>query len=334
MAAAARPNPADARIPCPMCGGLIHPIAGRCKHCKGDLSALRSARPAAVASLPALHAKGQVAINPYANGTANGHPAHTNGHANGQAAPYAPMAAMSASAPTISQLADHMAPMHMPAVDGSTPILPPRPTGRMYASTMPRSSWWKSWPLIVIVLAVIAIVTAVVLMVWPPGGTSDKGVTRGNSLAPPPAPERMDTNPLVPNQPPARSGDPWSDPNAPKPTKPNIDIPDDPDPDDPSPPTGSFGGFGGVTGAITMSMMRHACDRAEACGKLDSTLKDYCQMAKGLPTSPVPASCLAAKRCFDHIDEMSCTTTPFDDVTALGSVQYKIQDCVEALVCS
>src|SRR5690242_1654723 len=62
MAAAARPGSGslsgearDARVPCPLCGGLVHPIAGRCKHCKADLGAYRAARPAASAPLPALH---------------------------------------------------------------------------------------------------------------------------------------------------------------------------------------------------------------------------------------------------------------------------------------
>src|SRR5438045_2510286 len=61
MAAAARPGPPDprdardGRVPCPLCGGLIHPIAGKCKHCKADLTAYRSAPPAASAPLPALH---------------------------------------------------------------------------------------------------------------------------------------------------------------------------------------------------------------------------------------------------------------------------------------
>src|SRR5215467_11037283 len=61
MAAAARPGPPearDARVPCPLCGGLIHPIAGKCKHCKADLSAYRAARPAANTPLPALHPAG------------------------------------------------------------------------------------------------------------------------------------------------------------------------------------------------------------------------------------------------------------------------------------
>ncbi|MEO8706034.1 MAG: peptidylprolyl isomerase [Kofleriaceae bacterium] len=47
------PRP-DARIACPLCGQPVHPIAGRCKHCKGDLGALRDHRPAAVAELPSL----------------------------------------------------------------------------------------------------------------------------------------------------------------------------------------------------------------------------------------------------------------------------------------
>jgi peptidyl-prolyl cis-trans isomerase A (cyclophilin A) len=47
-----------ARIPCPACGGLVHPISGRCKHCKADLHALRGSRPAAAAQLPALVGKG------------------------------------------------------------------------------------------------------------------------------------------------------------------------------------------------------------------------------------------------------------------------------------
>jgi hypothetical protein len=47
MALAARPSPAgaprslDVRTVCPVCGGSIHPVAGRCKHCKADLVKLR-----------------------------------------------------------------------------------------------------------------------------------------------------------------------------------------------------------------------------------------------------------------------------------------------------
>ena len=37
-----------------MCGGLVHPIAGRCKHCRGDLRGRRAGRAAAPAQLPPL----------------------------------------------------------------------------------------------------------------------------------------------------------------------------------------------------------------------------------------------------------------------------------------
>lgn len=43
MAAVARspeaPDAMSPRVPCPFCGGPLHPIAGRCKHCKQDLAA-------------------------------------------------------------------------------------------------------------------------------------------------------------------------------------------------------------------------------------------------------------------------------------------------------
>ncbi len=307
-----------------MCGGLIHPIAGRCKHCKTDLSALRAARPAAMAPLPALHAHGNGAIN---SPKGTGSPASTNGHgSNGHAYPghAAPLPVPYAPIP---HAAAHAAvPMAMPRQDGSQPILPPRPTGRMYATSAPAGSvWWKSWPLVVIILAGLAIVAAVVLMVWPPGGASDKGVKNG-ALSP--APDRMDTNPLPPDQPQAHSGDPWNNGSGQKKPDPpaKIDIPDDPDPVDPDPSSGGATLRG--QGAIVMAIMGRACQRAATCGSLDSALKDYCDMATKIPSSP--PTCAAAKRCMDRIDEISCSAG-FDDMAALQSATYKLQDCVEAL---
>src|SRR5215207_126382 len=95
MAAARPPGIADARVPCPLCGGLIHPVAGRCKHCKEDLTQFRAGRPQAAAALPALNGKPVVSTN------------GTNGHV--VAAPI---------------------PVAMPVThnDGSQPILPPRTT--------------------------------------------------------------------------------------------------------------------------------------------------------------------------------------------------------------
>ena len=45
----------EARVPCPVCRGPIHPVAGRCKHCKTDLAAMRAGKPQeAPGALPSL----------------------------------------------------------------------------------------------------------------------------------------------------------------------------------------------------------------------------------------------------------------------------------------
>ena len=45
MAAVRPAHASEGRVPCPACGGLIHPVAGRCKHCKQDVAALRAGGP-------------------------------------------------------------------------------------------------------------------------------------------------------------------------------------------------------------------------------------------------------------------------------------------------
>jgi predicted amidophosphoribosyltransferase len=41
------------RVACPACGAAIHPIAGRCRHCRADLTrALDGPRPPAPAAAP------------------------------------------------------------------------------------------------------------------------------------------------------------------------------------------------------------------------------------------------------------------------------------------
>lgn len=292
-----------------MCGGQIHPIAGRCKHCKGDLGVLRAGRPAAATALPQLDA---------------------NGRADG----YKPNGQPIAASPVVTS-----------HVDPEVQILPPRPTGRMYVAQAPTASWWRHWPVIAIGVAGLGIVVAVIVLFWPRATAKDSG-TREGSLSIP-APDRMETNPLLPptsTQP--RSGDPWNDhsikPKDPDPSpapngavKPDLDIPDDPDdPGDPLPAApGGFGGPLSGSGAIVMAMMKHACTRAESCvDHLDPVIIQYCEMANKLPTTPPPASCPAAQRCLNRIDEMSCSTK-LDDVQALASVMYNFQDCVKAIGC-
>lgn len=324
MAAAAKaPGPADARIPCPLCGGQIHPIAGRCKHCKGDISATRSSRPQAAAALPALQASAPPQPIYYASGG--------NGHANGQAKP---------SHPANAHMAVPIA-LRTPVEDQSQPILPQRPTARMEASGTAAPATWKSWPVIVIGIAVIAIIFAVILIMWPAAAATKADA---KTLAPPPAPERMDTNPLPSSgNGPSGSIDPWSNKNgaAPDPApsqppgKPSVpDIDDIQPPDLADPFRGGGGGIGGNINsqaaiALMSAIVKHSCDRLATCPNgSDPTVKMACDASRlALPNTP-PPTCSAAQRCLSKIDALPCDD--LDPQMTLGMVS-SFQDCIEAM---
>lgn len=307
MAAARPPGIADARVPCPLCGGLIHPIAGRCKHCKEDLTAHRAARPQATVALPPLSNAKQ------ANGT--------NGHAPAVAGP-----AATATAPR----------------EASQPILPPRTTARSMPAARP--SVWRSWPMLVIVLAAVAIVTATVIMLLPP----DRKKARGKMSAPP-APERMQTNPLPEKH---SQIDPWAappgtvpqapDPQPAVPTPPAPMDPDVPDPDDDD-IWGGGGGVGGLglpggggmlgtpgRGAFLINVLDRACKRLATCPDVDqSALTIICEQVAMIPKPPVPR-CAAAQRCLEAIDRLSCSQAQF---TSPMSMFTLFDDCSAADNC-
>ena len=307
MAVAARPGPSDARLPCPLCGGLIHPIAGKCKHCKADLSTYHAARPAANTPLPALRA---------------GHDA----------------AALAVTA--------HAVPMPA-AREPSAPVLPPRPTGRAPAAPA-HASGWRSWPVLVIIVAGIAIVVAAVLMVWPP--SRGQGGDAGKHVVQPPAPERMDTqNPgmAAPRTQPAPRPDPWSQPHAavPSPHDPSADLtpPDDShddqdsDPDAVPPPTprGRPAPRRGLTvntsGVVMLAMAVHLCRKMVQCGNDDLTTKSMCDTVASSATD-IPANCPAANRCLERIDAMSCSSQN-DDLSQLTMLLTQFRDCADAVRC-
>lgn len=154
---------ADARIPCPVCGGAIHPIAGRCKHCKTDLAAVRERRPHAQAALPALIANAQQA---------------TFRPAVGEAVPSA-----------------------LEREPVSQPILPPRPTGRMAVPR--RRTSWPIVVIGISVVAIAGSVVAIIATsgskaTADSGGTKDGGakVAAGSSAPSVDAPSRdMDVRP-------------------------------------------------------------------------------------------------------------------------------------------
>jgi hypothetical protein len=368
MAAATRPGPAEARVPCPLCGGLIHPIAGRCKHCKGDLREYRSTRPAAGATLPALSqpssashgtahgtAHGSSAgsstgsLNGHVNGTGHG-TGHINGHgpATNGYQPQPPQqsraqAAAALSLPVIPRLGPGAGPIE------AVQILPPRPTGP-HAAPAPRAAW-PSWPVIVIILAVIAIVAAVVLMLFPPGGAAAQDEGTNHSLQP--APDRMNTDPApaTPRQPPSAAPDPWSrGGSGSAPTKPPSAqaTPDDPDIDDPdvddalasrdpfSRRGGGAGGLGLGGGlasprvGMLYSIIKHACTRLSSCGATTPQTKMLCDVYTRVPA--VTPSCSAATRCLRSIDDLSCDALG-TDASALWQLKDKLDDCSDAMSC-
>jgi hypothetical protein len=312
MAAAARP---DARVPCPLCGGLIHPIAGRCKHCKADVAGARGARPAAAIALPALlpaeppPPRGPLGPEPPAAGL-------------GSPAPGAAGRPRDALGPPRAPAAPHQA--------DPAPVLPPRPTGGLPAvpSAARARSLWRSWPVIVIVLAGLAIATAVVLLVVPadPVDAGTRGVGRDGA----PAPDRMPTAPpsgRAPAAPPSTGPDPWADPAppaAPSPAPPDPDpAVDDPDlapgqlPDPPDPPDPAASGLSlprGGTGAARPprvpfhQVVRWGCARARACGAASPAVASVCAPIESAQASSPPPGCPAARACRGAIADVPCAS--------------------------
>jgi hypothetical protein len=318
MAAAARPgspDARDARVPCPQCGGLIHPIAGKCKHCKADLTAFRSARPAANTPLPALN---------HAPAPVNGQP------------PHAPIA--------------HAVAMPPAPYDAGRPVLPPRPSAHA-ATAEPAGSAWRSWPVLVIVLAMLAIVAAVVLMMWPPRSRDGKRALqpppapeRMDTQTPPVMP-KIDSPATPPQAPQGSAHDPWSgqpptgtDPSAAQdPADPAQADPadaDDPDLDAidltprAGPPRRHAPPLNG-SGMLVLAMTAHVCQKLAVCDTSDARMKNACDMISRMRT--VPPTCPAAQRCFQQIDAMTCSDQP-------GSLQVdrlfrRFSDCLDAMHC-
>ncbi len=164
MAVASR-SPADARdarVPCAQCGGLVHPIAGRCKHCKADLAAARTAHAPALAVLPPL-ANPTSAPAPAKPLPQIAAPAPLAVPPNAETLVGATPVVMASAVPSIVVATAPAREAYNPMPDGR-PILPPRPTGRMRARGDERGWLARNWPVIVIVLASIAIILAVILM--------------------------------------------------------------------------------------------------------------------------------------------------------------------------
>jgi hypothetical protein len=215
--------------------------------------------------------------------------------------------------------------------DVGTPILPPRQTGRSYAA-QPSARSWKSWPMLVIVLASIAIVVAVVMMVWPPSQAD-----AGRHVAQPPAPERMETDPLPPPGAGNTNGaDPWGGHSQadPQPRHTPDPVPNTPPPpnaaqhDPLGDPFAGLGQLGGVAGAdMMMAAAAHACTKMKSCPNADDMLTQVCETVSMFPPS-APPTCDAGKRCLEAIDKMDCGADMSN--TSPLTLANQFQDCIKA----
>lgn len=327
-----------------MCGGLVHPIAGRCKHCKADLASARTVRAPAVAVLPPLAnpAVGAVGAKELPQIAA---PAPLAVPPNAETLVGATPVQLASTAPAIVVEPAPARAAYNPIPDGVA-ILPPRPTGRMRARGGDERGWLaRNWPVLVIILASIAILGAVILMVLPKSDPVDVG-TKNHGAGP--APERMETNPLPP-----QSSDPWQNGQPPSANPPPQQVPnpppDDPDdqpddqtmidPNDPLKDPFTNGGLGLGRGNAALNIMgnvaQRLCEKARTCA--DPTVATMCSSLSLFPTGPLPPRCPQAQKCMEMIDKVDVCDSNSSFSGSLGNSAFiqlmqQTSECVDALM--
>lgn len=315
MALAARSS-ADPRTACPVCGGSIHPIAGKCKHCKTDLVKLRRQQQQA-AGTPAP------ARMPYGGATAprpaTVQPVPSNGAAH--PAPSAAPQPVIISAP-------------VPAVDPYVVPLPP-----------PRGAWSRSWPIVVAVIAAAAIVVSVILLLT--GGNKDHD-SKTDRVIPPPAPDRMNTDPL-PSDPwqgatPGGSAGSGSSSGNTYPAQPAPPVPAQPAPPTPPSPTPQTGATAPAAEQFNGAMWQTVCERFSSCGVLDPSGKQLCDdLSKAAQYSDTDTRDRVAKgectydrdkaaTCLNALGGLPCAQAQAD-LGALSKTILDARECMDVLTC-
>ncbi len=298
---------ASDRTPCPQCGGLIHPIAGRCKFCKADLATLRGGRPAAAAALPSL-----------ANLPA----------ASRQAAPVAPLAY------------DDSQPVLPPRTTARQLAVEPE---RAWWKSWPLVVIILASAAIVV--AVVLLVWPPHKddgkhLDQPPPPANDRMDTSPLVPGGSPGTTTHGTGSADPWQ---GKNDPTAPGGKLPPPDPIPPAPADPDDDDNlggilggGTPSGG-GGLGGIAGLGSVGMMgamiQHGCARMSACST-DQTIKMTCsQLEKTLGHAGSVPTCAAAQRCLDKLDKLDCDMK-IDDLAKILGLQSNLEDCVDAMQCS
>jgi hypothetical protein len=202
----------------------------------------------------------------------------------------------------------------------------------------PRGSLLRNWPMIVIILAMLAIVTAVVIMVLP---ADRKGGSGKRELMPAPAPDRMETMP--------KGSDPWGSPNGPQGhnniTPPDPDplpritpdpprAPSDPDPNDPDDLFGGLTGpsnpLGRMNTSFFINMADAACKKLKSCPGDQTMTNMVCDQLANFP-KPSIGSCASGQRCLDAIDKLDCDAATSSTSGNPMAMMMSVQDCARAI---
>ncbi len=336
MALAARSSRAgtsDGRIPCPVCRQQIHPVAGRCKHCKTDLVKLREQQGVRAPRLaPAVLGVAPPMAQPFAPAQ----PAPAPARLSGQLAAVDPTLvspppsfesppAPAAMNPVVAQMGQATY-LYTDATLESAPPLD--------AQRRPK------WPIIVAIVAGIAIVVCIILLV-----TDDKKDGKaGTSLSGATGDDRMDTDVQPPPTDFAKPGDPWGSPDpTPDPTPP----PSTPDPIPPpqANPPPKFNGQVPKAEDFYSQMFQSMCAKASSCGggakqyidqvcNSQSTLDAFNIYDDQIKAGQCTYDEDAAKRCLSAIDGLDCSSLGGSG-GGLGSLDglTSLIDCGTALSC-
>ncbi|MCL4222849.1 MAG: hypothetical protein KJZ91_00080 [Myxococcales bacterium] len=285
----------EPRTSCPACGGPVHPIAGRCKHCKADLTRLRTAGPGGAAR-PRLVALG-------------------GGAAPAPVTPGAPAAAAAASTPR-----------------GAPPVHEPGAPDVAHADA-PRASWSSRWPLLVAAVAVVAILISVGILVL--GGDEPRrdGARRFDGPAPertPTDPMTPRVAPVPPGGAPHAGG---GGPAPAVPDDPGGDQIAPPPPPVPSAPRGGRVGPTSAR-AFAEQAVEVGCRRLTACVGSDPLIATYCAMASQMmpDDTTIDGVCpdydgAAAQQCLDALAGFPCPAGGQLDPDAIARTLLSLTGC-------
>ncbi len=349
----AQPALADARISCPVCRAPVHPIAGRCKHCKADLVRMRGGSTGAgetPVAVPTLGPGGAPAAAPLPLPGGRGGaamPALTAVPAS-TAAPHLALP----GAPSPAALPGPGPRLALPAASAPPTAIAPSSGSTSYARTR---RWSQRWPLAVAIVAALAILASLAMLLF-------NGPKKPKTLRPlGPAPERMDTDVGPPPPPAPTPHAPSTTP--PPPVGPQGTVPGPGAPSDPSdpfdPPAGSGAGVapadpaaqGGAphapgaiprvddVGGFLGAAIDLGCERVLACTSASADAQALCSQARAMRDSAAAAlglSCThfdaaSAQSCLGAIARIPCPGSGTTDPSKLASLLMGVPAC--ARVC-